>query len=113
VQLQKYDKEHIPDLALKAVKPIVADPDFNGPNIATKSAAAAGMSLCFSFSLSLSFDSSECGLLMRSGRSVRVGSQRGDLLRGQSHFSRVALVPNHVLTCASITTDLLLRAAQA
>lgn len=42
-QLQKYDKEHIPDQSLKMVKPILADPDFNGPAISSKSAAAAGL----------------------------------------------------------------------
>jgi len=28
--LIKYDKEHIPDTSLKAVKPIIADENFNG-----------------------------------------------------------------------------------
>ncbi|KAL0241591.1 hypothetical protein GEMRC1_006826 [Eukaryota sp. GEM-RC1] len=41
--LQTFDKENIPDKALAAVRPYLADENFNGDFIKTKSAAAAGI----------------------------------------------------------------------
>ncbi|KAL0221332.1 hypothetical protein RCL1_001186 [Eukaryota sp. TZLM3-RCL] len=42
-QLKTYDKENIPANALAAVRSYLADENFNGPFIATKSSAAAGI----------------------------------------------------------------------
>lgn len=41
--LINYDKDHIPEECLKAIKPYLADPDFNPEFIAAKSTAAAGL----------------------------------------------------------------------
>lgn len=44
-ELKEYDKEHIPDATVKAVRPFLDDPEFNPEIVKTKSNAAAG--LCF------------------------------------------------------------------
>ena len=38
-----YDKEHIHENCLKAIKPFLADPEFDPENIRSKSLAAAGL----------------------------------------------------------------------
>ena len=42
-QLINYDKEHIPESSLKAVRPYIDNPDFDPELIRSKSNAAAGL----------------------------------------------------------------------